>query len=314
MATTPKSGAPISKVWTDEIMGGDAASKAGVYEAEWKDIEERRSRNFPNSGDRGKAILDAIEKSKAIGAAKIELNDGKTKVEDIKSGSPKTANSVHELGHIGLAFSGGGIRSATFNVGVLEALHKNGWLPLIDYLSTVSGGGYIGSAYSAYMSKSANEHADFPFKSPPGGHESGAMVHLRAFANYLAPRGAFDKIKMLTSAFMGMCWNFLLILCWVAAFAFIGLLFSGPKISCNISQNKDSYYCADINGLPLQPESIMSNIFDNPWSLIAAFVISFTVITLVYRTACETRFIVPALVLNLRLQTKRGFSRFSIID
>jgi hypothetical protein len=46
---------------------------------------------------------------------------------------------------VGLALSGGGIRSAAFNMGVLQALSGGGLLPRIDYLSTVSGGGYIGS-------------------------------------------------------------------------------------------------------------------------------------------------------------------------
>ena len=46
---------------------------------------------------------------------------------------------------VGLALSGGGIRSAAFNMGVLQALSRTGLLNRIDYLSTVSGGGYIGS-------------------------------------------------------------------------------------------------------------------------------------------------------------------------
>ena len=44
---------------------------------------------------------------------------------------------------VGLAFSGGGIRSATFGLGVLEALKKEGLLKKIDYLSTVSGGAIL---------------------------------------------------------------------------------------------------------------------------------------------------------------------------
>lgn len=44
---------------------------------------------------------------------------------------------------VGLALSGGGIRSATFGLGVLEGLKSLGLLKKIDYLSTVSGGGYI---------------------------------------------------------------------------------------------------------------------------------------------------------------------------
>jgi choline dehydrogenase-like flavoprotein/cytochrome P450 len=45
---------------------------------------------------------------------------------------------------VGLALSGGGIRSATFCLGVLQALAERGRLRDIDFLSTVSGGGYIG--------------------------------------------------------------------------------------------------------------------------------------------------------------------------
>lgn len=50
---------------------------------------------------------------------------------------------AHEARLMGLAFSGGGIRSATFNLGVLQALAKFGLLRQFDYLSSVSGGGYI---------------------------------------------------------------------------------------------------------------------------------------------------------------------------
>jgi len=52
-----------------------------------------------------------------------------------------------------LAFSGGGIRSASFCLGVMQALSYNHWLKKIDYLSTVSGGGYIGSSLTWLLSK-----------------------------------------------------------------------------------------------------------------------------------------------------------------
>ena len=48
-------------------------------------------------------------------------------------------------GRVGLAISGGGIRSATFALGVLQSLARLGRLRHVDYLSTVSGGGYVGS-------------------------------------------------------------------------------------------------------------------------------------------------------------------------
>jgi hypothetical protein len=56
-------------------------------------------------------------------------------------------------GGVALCFSGGGIRSATFNLGVLQELAKNGWLKNVDYLSTVSGGGYIGAWFVAQIAR-----------------------------------------------------------------------------------------------------------------------------------------------------------------
>jgi predicted acylesterase/phospholipase RssA len=48
-----------------------------------------------------------------------------------------------------LCLSGGGIRSATFALGAIQGLAERGLLSRFDYLSTVSGGGYIGSWLTA---------------------------------------------------------------------------------------------------------------------------------------------------------------------
>jgi hypothetical protein len=85
----------------------------------------------------------------------------------------------------GLAFSGGGIRSAAICLGALQALHANRVLQAIDYLSTVSGGGYIGSCLSAAMSRRGG--AAFPFGDDV--FDSSAVAHLRNYSNYLLPRG-----------------------------------------------------------------------------------------------------------------------------
>ena len=75
--------------------------------------------------------------------------------------SAETIGSCH-LPKVGLAFGGGGIRSAAFQTGVLKALchfrnihfsqrnDSKEWLKFVDFLSTVSGGGYTGSAYITY--------------------------------------------------------------------------------------------------------------------------------------------------------------------
>ena len=100
----------------------------------------------------------------------------------------------------GLAFSGGGIRSATFNLGLLQALAKRRLLRSFDYLSTVSGGGYIGAWLSALLharGDSATIETLEPFISPIDtvadqgtnkAREFGAIAFLRAYSNYLTPR------------------------------------------------------------------------------------------------------------------------------
>jgi len=56
-----------------------------------------------------------------------------------------------EPGIIGLAFSGGGIRSASLNFGIAQGLFRRGIWQFVDYLSTVSGGGYVGTSISIFM-------------------------------------------------------------------------------------------------------------------------------------------------------------------
>lgn len=51
----------------------------------------------------------------------------------------------------GLAISGGGIRSATFSLGVIGELARRGLFHQFDYISTVSGGGYAGSFLTSYL-------------------------------------------------------------------------------------------------------------------------------------------------------------------
>ena len=60
---------------------------------------------------------------------------------------------IHERGPSALCLSGGGIRSATFALGVLQGLAHVGVLGTIDYLSTVSGGGYTGGWFTAWLQR-----------------------------------------------------------------------------------------------------------------------------------------------------------------
>jgi hypothetical protein len=102
-----------------------------------------------------------------------------------------------------LCLSGGGIRSATFNLGVLQALARLGLLPLFDYLSTVSGGGYVGSWLQAWIHERRRGHpsqaalddvvrelaaSDGAATRDPLAPEPKPIDRLREYSNYLTPR------------------------------------------------------------------------------------------------------------------------------
>ncbi len=119
---------------------------------------------------------------------------------------PPVPSTKHRL--VGLSLSGGGIRSAVFNLGVLQGLQRSGILQHVDYLSTVSGGGYIGGAWSALARHATSS---FPFlgkqtADPP------AVRHLRSKANYLMPGGSLDGVRLGMVILRGILLNLLLIL------------------------------------------------------------------------------------------------------
>jgi hypothetical protein len=94
---------------------------------------------------------------------------------------------------IGLALSGGGIRSATFCLGVVQTLAARKLLPQFDYLSTVSGGGYLGSFMSNQFPPSQNP-ADAAFNA--ASIDSPQVRHLRNNSKYLLPATAMSRLSL----------------------------------------------------------------------------------------------------------------------
>ena len=87
---------------------------------------------------------------------------------------------------VGLSFSGGGIRSATFNLGLVQALGRRKMLRAVDYLSTVSGGGYLGGWLSKWSREAGG--IDRVEEALGGGEEPPQVRFLRRYSNYLTPR------------------------------------------------------------------------------------------------------------------------------
>lgn len=116
----------------------------------------------------------------------------------------------------GLALSGGGIRSATFCLGIVQTLAQKDLFHHFDYLSTVSGGGYLGTFLSSVLSddtdgnktESAKAIIDEVLK-PQKDKEPPAIRHLRNNSKYL---GAGGVPKMAGLMVFGISANLLLLL------------------------------------------------------------------------------------------------------
>ena len=145
----------------------------------------------------------------ALKSTEIEKENIKEKLKSVLQN--EKSNSLTAI-----CFSGGGIRSATFNLGILQSLAKHGLLDKFHYLSTVSGGGYIGSWLSAWIyqtrveteKKLKDKHPELTISPPserfdvnciseiqdklnihtPDLPEPVEVTHLRTYSNFLSPR------------------------------------------------------------------------------------------------------------------------------
>ncbi len=111
-------------------------------------------------------------------------------------------------GVTGICCSGGGIRSASFNLGALQVLQEEGELEKARYVSAVSGGCYIAASYASVVSKSdARLLKDGPPVYAPGSPEE---QHLRNNSTYLAP-GLGGKVRLAVRLLLGLVVNLALI-------------------------------------------------------------------------------------------------------
>ncbi len=125
------------------------------------------------------------------------------------SGADDLYRKLNEANRAALCLSGGGIRSAAFALGIIQALAihprsikgdpvptaERSLLASFDYLSTVSGGGYIGAWLSAWLKRAGFATVWANLVGRPGGPdtEPAALSWLRGNSNYLTPKlGVFS--------------------------------------------------------------------------------------------------------------------------
>ena len=125
----------------------------------------------------------------------------------------KYESSDKSLDVVGLSLSGGGIRSAAICLGVLQALNHHKLLSRIDYLSTVSGGGYIGSSFTATMTRAGEFVFGKALAAGPGAErateisDTPSVGHIRNYSNYLIPAGARDLLTGMAIVVRGLVAN-----------------------------------------------------------------------------------------------------------
>ncbi|MFQ5649545.1 MAG: hypothetical protein ACE5IY_06345 [bacterium] len=169
-----------------------------------------------------------------------------------------------ELGHIkkkknlwGLAISGGGIRSASFGLGVMQALVANGVMKKIDYLSTVSGGGYIGSALTWFLHKglpggdpAGTDRSNFPLGQSDAGcrirDKQGNLVldFIRQHGKYLTPGHGLNAISLLGVALRSM---------FVSLLVYLGI-FTVTMVVLRWSGVFEPFSAAQMLGSPVAPQ------------------------------------------------------------
>jgi hypothetical protein len=145
---------------------------------------------------------------------------------------------------VGLALSGGGIRSAATCLGVMQALNHHDLLNKVDYLSTVSGGGYIGASVTATMVKTGH----FVFGAPPAATQNDpagrlaaeisdtpAVGHVRNYSNYLIPNGFRDALTAAAIIARGLIANVALVLPIVLLLAALTIASNPNRISLSRS-------------------------------------------------------------------------------
>ena len=135
-------------------------------------------------------------------------------------------------GLIGLSLSGGGIRSATFGLGVIQALADRNLLRYCDYLSTVSGGGYIGGALTWFLSRRSGQQfcvtgQTLPHSTDPSEAGYRILRFLREHGNYLIPGKGITLFSFLAVILRGILLNAIVWIPIVSGLVLVGVVLAG---------------------------------------------------------------------------------------
>jgi hypothetical protein len=204
----------------------------------------------PVENEREKSIIAEMQQSVPGGIPSIQGGGIDTAVAKIINQAEKEAirqrrkhyyptdtDKIAKEHAVGLTLSGGGIRSATLSLGVLIALARRDLLPQFDYVSTVSGGGYLGSFLTAFLNSPGNgqiglQSNELPFRREGG--EAEALRHIRHHSKYLASGRISDRLRMIAAQLYGMVLNGVGVMFLAAIFAMVEQYLRATKLPYHV--------------------------------------------------------------------------------
>jgi choline dehydrogenase-like flavoprotein len=207
-------------------------------------------------------------------------------VGDVGSNATGSATGDWSDDLTGLALSGGGIRSATLCLGVLQGLARTHWLRRVDMLSTVSGGGYIGAFLGrCYDRLKPSPALEFPVnptlavERSLSDNDSPPLSWLRKHGNYLAPQGVGDG-RLNFAVFVRNLLSVHLVV-GLALFTAFGLA-NGLRYSVLDKSLTTAGLAFDCSDLPIgHLVSSFVGPFFSPWFLLWEFLILFMAVPLI---------------------------------
>ncbi|MDE3155890.1 MAG: hypothetical protein KGN76_12350 [Acidobacteriota bacterium] len=149
------------------------------------------------------------------------------------------ANAAARLqhGYAALCLSGGGIRSASFALGVIQGLAAHDLLRGFDYLSTVSGGGYTGGWLAGWLHHASTGPGTTPVFDALRGHEAGEsapepepVARVRANSRFMSPATGFfsaDVWTLIATVARNLFLNWLVLVPLLAAALLLPVVYLG---------------------------------------------------------------------------------------
>ena len=154
------------------------------------------------------------------------------RIYDLRLG--RAVRVAHQAGRSAICLSGGGIRSGTFALGIIQSLAKRGLLKQFDYLSTVSGGGYIGGWLTAWIHRHPRgldgvvDDLNGETRTSKLEPEPEPLEHLRDYSSFITPK---------TGVLSADTWTFIviyirnLLLNWVVLIPLMASVLMIPRVA-----------------------------------------------------------------------------------